>query len=342
MVRATIGTIRTLQRGDRQLIHIPASSITTWGSVAVFANVLLTRLGAPLPAVPILVLAGSAIANGTLIFSHVLLAAVLAALLGDGAWFTAGRLYGRRLINVLARVSLSVDSSVRTARAYFERFGVPIAAVSKFVPGLALITPPMMGTTRIAPLVFFVWDTAGSVAWASFWLLGGALFEHQLAALLREVRPHGMTIVDVLVTAIVLYSTYRYLRRWRFRKWLAHAYVSPGELDAMMRSHSPPVIFDARRPSLREEEPYRIAGALLLDPDAVDDIDDALSSRNVVVYCMCPNDATAKHVCQQLHDKGFMHVHPLRGGLDAWRKAGLAVEPLPPRLENVMPGFARL
>jgi len=97
--------------------------------VAVFANVLVTRLGAPLPAIPVLVFAGSAIAGGSLVFSHVLCAAVLAALIGDCVWFSAGRIYGRRLTHILGRMSLSLDASVRTARALFERFGVPIVAV---------------------------------------------------------------------------------------------------------------------------------------------------------------------------------------------------------------------
>jgi len=48
------------------LIQIPPSAIANWGSVAVFANVLVTRLGAPLPATPMLIFAGSAIAGGSL------------------------------------------------------------------------------------------------------------------------------------------------------------------------------------------------------------------------------------------------------------------------------------
>jgi membrane protein DedA with SNARE-associated domain len=69
--------------------------VSTWGGAVVFLNVLLTRLGVPIPAVPVLLFAGSAIAAGTLSFWPVLGAAVLGALMGDGAWFTAGRLYGR-------------------------------------------------------------------------------------------------------------------------------------------------------------------------------------------------------------------------------------------------------
>ncbi|MFM0519494.1 MULTISPECIES: DedA family protein [Caballeronia] len=195
------------------MIQIPPSAIVQWGSAAVFANVLLTRLGVPLPSAPLLVFAGSAVASGRLSFAHVLFAALCGALLGDSVWFSAGRIYGRRLVAALSRRSYAVDSGMRTTGELFERHGAPIVAVSKFVPGLGLVTPPLMGTTQIAVLAFFFWDTAGIVAWASFWLLGGALFEHQLHLAVLALESHGATVVDVLVAAALLYCIYRLMRR---------------------------------------------------------------------------------------------------------------------------------
>jgi len=195
------------------LIQIPPSAITQWGAAAVFANVLLTRLGVPLPSAPLLVFAGSMIASGRLSFSHVVLAAVSAALLGDSVWFSAGRLYGRRLVVALSRRSYAVDSGMRTTSELFERYGTPIIAISKFVPGLGLVTPPVMGTTQMAALTFFLWDAAGIVAWTAFWVLGGALFQRQLHFALVELQMHGATLIDLLVLVALLYCAYRLLRR---------------------------------------------------------------------------------------------------------------------------------
>jgi membrane protein DedA with SNARE-associated domain len=200
------------------LIQIPPTAIAQWGGAAVFVNVLLTRLGVPLPSAPLLVFAGSAVANGRLSFSHVLLAAVAGALLGDSVWFAAGRVYGRKLVAALSRRSYAIDSGMRTTGELFERHGVPIVALSKFVPGLGLVTPPLMGTTQIAALAFFLWDTAGIVAWAAFWLLGGALFQRQLHVALMELQAHGATVIDLLVAVALLYFVYRLLRRRPPRK----------------------------------------------------------------------------------------------------------------------------
>jgi membrane protein DedA with SNARE-associated domain len=322
------------------LIQISPSAVANWGSAAVFVNVLATRLGAPLPTIPMLLFAGSAIAAGILAFSHVLCAAVLAALIGDFVWFSAGRIYGRHLTDFLSRMSLSLDASVRTTRVLFERFGVAIVAVAKFVPGLALITPPLMGTTPISPIVFVAWDTLGTLAWASFWLLGGALFERQLAMLLMALRPYGASILDVLVGSAVLYLVYRYLLRWRFRRWLRRRVVTARKLDDMMRSDSPPLILDARAVSVRKEESYRIPGALLLDLESLDSIDTVYQVSKIVVYCACPSDRTAWKACRRLRRKGFSNVRVLYGGLDEWVRLGYAVEPLPPDMSEFAASMA--
>jgi 3-mercaptopyruvate sulfurtransferase SseA len=48
--------------------------------------------------------------------------------------------------------------------------------------------------------------------------------------------------------------------------------------------------------------------------------------EEVVVYCDCPNDATAALIAKQLHARGIAHVRPLAGGLDAWLANGGLIE----------------
>jgi len=51
--------------------------------------------------------------------------------------------------------------------------------------------------------------------------------------------------------------------------------------------------------------------------------------HEVVVYCVCPNEATAKQIAKRMRAKGFRNVRPLKGGLDAWEKKGFPVEAIP-------------
>lgn len=311
------------------LPHIPTSLPPEWGVGAVFLSVLVMQIGVPIPAAPMLIVGGTMIAAGEASFASMLAAAMTATLMADSLWFATGRLRGRRMLNRLVRFSLSLDAAVRVARGRFERFGAPLLAVSKFVPGLGLIAPPLMGTTSVDVRLFLFWDGVGAALWASFWLLGGAALRAQIARFFVFLRHNGGTVTDVLVVLAALFILYRLTRRLQFRRWLARVRITPEQLDDLMRSASPPLIFDARPENIRRAEAYRIPGALPLDLESSDRLDEALLQRPTVVYCVCPNEATAKRIIAQLRRKGIHHIRALKGGLDAWEKRGFPLEPIP-------------
>ena len=314
------------------MVEFPSSAVSTWGGAVVFLNVLLTRLGLPIPAVPMLLFAGSAIAAGTLSFWPVLCAAVLGALIGDGTWFTAGRIYGRRLIAALSRISPAIDSRVDKARSLFERFGVPLVSISKFVPGLGLITPPLMGTTAVDARIYAVWDLGGALAWATFWLLGGAAAERQLHMLLAFVKARGGTVIDILLAAALAYLMYRLHQRRRERRRFARAASATASQAASgrWRGIAPPKVLDVRPPSSVDGTLCPIPGALTLDPRSFEQIDGALLVYDRVIYCICPDSATAVEITQRMRLNGYTRIRALRGGLDAWQRRGFPVEPLTP------------
>lgn len=310
--------------------HFPVAIPPSLGVWAVFMSVLITQLGVPIPAAPMLILGGTMAAMGQTSYASVVCAAVAATLIADSLWFFTGRAHGRRLLNYLVRFSLSLDTTVRLARNTYERYGAPILAVAKFLPGLGLISAPLLGTTAISVSVFLLWDFVGAALWASVWVLGGAALHDQIVQLMLLVRHNGGTIFDAFAAIFVAVLLYRWVRRWQFRRWLAHTRISPDQLDEMMKSNEPPLIFDARPRSVREKESHRIAGARRLDLDSPEPIDPELLKRPIVVYCVCPNEATAKRIVEQLHRKNIHHIRALKGGLDAWQKRGYPVEPLPP------------
>ena len=53
------------------------------------------------------------------------------------------------------------------------------------------------------------------------------------------------------------------------------------------------------------------------------------TDRDIVVYCTCPNEASAARIAKLLITRGFTRVRPLLGGFDAWVDAGLSVDNLP-------------
>jgi rhodanese-related sulfurtransferase len=46
----------------------------------------------------------------------------------------------------------------------------------------------------------------------------------------------------------------------------------------------------------------------------------------VVVYCSCPNEASAAMAAMHLKRAGFKKIRPLLGGIEAWSQAGRRID----------------
>ena len=123
--------------------------VEQYGPALVFANVLAASIGLPVPAMPSLVLFGAMAAMhpgsvGTQLLP-VLVLSIFATLIGDSAWYFAGRMYGGNTLKTICRLSLSRDTCVKKTERFFGRWGVRVLAVAKFVPGLSIVSIPMAG-----------------------------------------------------------------------------------------------------------------------------------------------------------------------------------------------------
>lgn len=95
--------------------------LAQYGLAIVFANVLLAQAGIPLPAVPMLVVAGSFVAEGRIAVAPLAAVVAAASLMGDVPWYLAGRRYGYSVLRTLCRVAIEPDSCVKRTERIFER-----------------------------------------------------------------------------------------------------------------------------------------------------------------------------------------------------------------------------
>lgn len=301
------------------------------GLLAVFFGVLVEQLGAPLPAFPFLLLAGVAAANDGVLAVKALLAATLASMIADGLWFLAGRRYGRRVLALLCRISISPDSCVRQSEASFARRGVATLVVAKFVPGLATLAPPLAGALGMRSGSFLLFNLAGTALWAGSGIAGGLLFHDQIERLLEHLDDLGSLALRVVGAALALYLALRAWRRWGTARRLARLpRVRPDQLAALIASGSELVIADVRAAAMHDTPGQRIPGSrhLELATMARASTDDWPAGAEVVTYCACPNDASALKAAQILGERGF-RVRVLAGGIDGWLAAGYQLEVAP-------------
>jgi membrane protein DedA with SNARE-associated domain/rhodanese-related sulfurtransferase len=300
--------------------------IGQYGLALVFANVLLEQVGLPVPAVPTLIVAGALSAEGTLSGTAVFAAAFVASMIGDAAWYAGGRVYGKRVMKFLCRISISPDSCVNQTEEQFERWGAGLLVFSKFVPGLSTITPPLAGAARLGWVRFGFFNSIGIALWAGAAIGAGLLLHTQIERLLARLEDMGAVALLLVALLLAAYVAFKWWERRKFYKMLRMARISVDELYGLMDKEARPVIVDVRSPVARSLDPRAIPGALAADAREIDGLLDQLpDDRDIVLYCTCPNEAGAAQVAKLLVDRGYRRVRPLHGGLDAWIAAGYAV-----------------
>lgn len=297
------------------------------GLPLVFAVVFLEQLGLPLPAMPWLLAAGSLSSTQQFNLPLGIAVALVACLIADFFWFYLGRHRGNQVLSFLCRISLEPDSCVRRTLNVFTRYGLRGVVVSKFLPGMGTITPPLAGMSGINAGRFFLFDALGSLLYCGVFLLLGHFFSNQITQIGMAIAHIGGSALSLLVAISALYIAYKYWQRQRLLHELRMARITVQELHQKVDAGEKPVILDLRSRAELELNPSVISGAIHLDfKDFAKRHHEFPHDRDIIVYCSCPNEVSSARLALQFHRKGFTRVRPLLGGVDAWRQNNFPME----------------
>ena len=204
-----------------------------YGLVALFC-VVLVQLGAPLPVLPLMLFAGAQSARDPFYGIYALALAIVASTLGSLPWFLAGQRFGHRVLKFTCKVSLSPDSCVRQTETVFERHGAVTLLISKFVPGLAHVPPPLAGAFGVRMASFLFFNAVGAVLWAGAGLILGLLFYPEINSLLAQFVAFGGHALGVLALLVMTYVAYRWIVRRRFLRSPQASRIEAAELQEMI------------------------------------------------------------------------------------------------------------
>jgi len=294
-------------------------------SVAVFAE----QAGVPIPAYPLLLLAGMQAHDQSTYAVLVLLVVTIASTLADLLWFWGGRRYGRRVLSLLCKLAISPDSCVRQNQSSFARYGVATLVIAKFVPGLSTLARPMAGALGMSTRSFMIFNLAGTVLWAGSGIVLGIVFHEQIQQVLHRLEEMGwlaMVILAALLGGYVAFRLWRRIRLLRMKTKLPH--VSPVELAELLETQTEIAILDVQPPALQDIRTNRIQGAIRVDLGSLGkgkSLPHFTTATSVVVYCSCPNDISAVKAAYMLGRRGVKAI-VLTGGIDAWIQSGLPLE----------------
>ena len=314
------------------------AGLSQHGYTILFAIVFLEAVGMPVPAALALLIAGGASAHGSIHLSLAAGSALLALILGDTLMFLMGRYTGWWLLGLLCRLSLNPESCILRSADSFYRRGRTVLLFAKFVPGINTMAPPLAGSMNMRFGQFLGLDFIGASLYAAVYLSIGYLFSDALGSITKNYELFGRVAGWIVIAAVVGYVGFRAWTWRKARRLQSVPFVSPAEAARAVASDAA-VIYDVRSHGYYDRKAARVRGSTRLEPSALHQpAGDIPAGKQVYLYCTCVREATSARVAQDLQDKG-VRVAVIKGGLRAWKKAGLPVEPVPPEEMTDLPVF---
>jgi membrane protein DedA with SNARE-associated domain/rhodanese-related sulfurtransferase len=292
--------------------------------------------GLPLPLSVVLLTAGAAAHGGSLNLGLVILAACLAALLGDTLMFLGGRTTGWWLLALLCKVSLNPDTCIfGSARSFYER-GPKTLLFAKFVPGLSTVAAPLAGSLNMRLGRFLRLDGLGALLYVAAWSSAGFVLARFLRIMIAAVEQLGRAAAMLFLLVLVLYLLWVLATSLRDSRFSAVEKVAAKELFERLRTatHDKLVIIaDVRSHGYYDPGMQRIQNSIRVEPSRLREELVALREFmqpecEIYLYCSCAREATSVRVAKMLEQENCS-TKVIRGGLKAWIKAGGPLEPVP-------------
>ena len=148
----------------------------------------------------------------------------------------------------------------------------------------------------------------------------------RITGALSKLIAFGLFGLLAALAALALYLAAKWLQRQLFIRSLRMNRITVEELRRLIDERKDTLILDVRPPDVRAAEGI-IPGAVAAHPAEIKAIIGTYSGdQETIVYCACPNEASAAMAAKHLRRAGFKRIRPLLGGIDAWVEAGHPIE----------------
>lgn len=132
----------------------------------------------------------------------------------------------------------------------------------------------------------------------------------------------------VIAVALLCLAIAIWIERTRNRRSLEQHSITPEALHTLLASNQEILLLDVRQPLDLLADLEIIPGAQRIFPKEIIENPSLIPrEKDVVAYCTCPGDKTARVIIHRAHALHFDRVKFLKGGLSAWKASGYPVEP---------------
>jgi len=235
--------------------------------LVLFAAALCDQLGAPLPAAPLVIAAGALARTGRLALPQIIALSILASVLGHSLWFWAGRKHGGSVLRLICRISIEPDSCVRRTEDTFAKHGGRALVAAPWVPGLAVVAPPLAGLSGMTWKRFLALDALGALIWAAIYASLGFVFGPELTMAFDAALRLGAWFILGAGIALGIWLGWKIAQRNALLRSTAVPRAEPAAILERLDSPTAPLIVDLRHELDLTANPTSLPGAVVVGPD---------------------------------------------------------------------------
>jgi membrane protein DedA with SNARE-associated domain/membrane-associated phospholipid phosphatase len=238
------------------------SLIEHYGYLVILFGVMIESTGVPLPGETILLASGILVQRGTLDLGDVIFFGILGAVVGDQIGYWIGREGGRPFILRWGRYLFITPERLARAEAFFARHGGKAVFMARFFSGLRVFGALVAGISRMRWGTFILYNALGGAVWATAVVLLGYFLGSSIGLVERWLGRVSILLIGLLVFAIVLYLTYRWVSSHPEQLRGTAEHLGGERLRAFVRS--PAGLWIRRRFSLRTAYGLALTTGLVL------------------------------------------------------------------------------
>lgn len=175
--------------------------LATYGYWVVF-------IGCLLEGETVLILGGMAAHQQVLKLWPVIAWASVGGMLGDQMLFWSGRYFGARLLPKLKRHQAAIER----VQGLIERYPSTSVFAVRFLYGMRLVGPMVIGASRLSPWRFTLLNMLGAAVWATLFVTAGYWAGEALEHFLGNLKPYRLPI---FIGVVLLFAAAALIRHRR-------------------------------------------------------------------------------------------------------------------------------
>ena len=267
-------------------MEVIGESLIQYGYWILFAWVLLDQLALPVPALPMILAAGALAGEGHLDPFVCVGIVVFACLPANLFWYWLGIRKGNKVLSLVCLISLEPDTCISSTTSLFHRYGTASLLLSKFIPGLQTIAPPLAGLLGVGLGRFMIMNGLGALLYAVAFVLPGYLAHELIAEIGRAIADYGALGASIIGLLALAGLVWKIVQKQLFLRNLRGRRIQPLDLLASLEGEDPVQVADVRQRMEFNAFPQTIPGAVRVPLDVFDEeVAKLTKERPLVLFC---------------------------------------------------------